>query len=116
MCLACCTKALPWTPVEVKHAADICRYPPVIDPKMEEAAEALQAIMQDLAAQKSQPEAPALPSAEQPPAADPDGLHGDEGAVQAAMDTDGKPGGGLGSCAAETVVADRVQAGVSHFD
>eukprot|EP00891_Asterochloris_glomerata_P002339 jgi/Astpho2/2339/Aster-05605 len=65
------------------------RYPPVIDPKMEEAAEALQAIMQDLAAQKSQPEAPALPSAEQPPAADPDGLHGDEGAVQAAMDTDG---------------------------
>ena len=86
----------------IQRTADICRYPPVIDPKMEEAAEALQAIMQDLAAQQPQPAA--LPPPEQPPAADPE-AEGEAEAAQDAMDTDGKPGDTLGSCAAENVVA-----------
>ena len=61
---------------------------------MEEAAEALQAIMQDLAAQKPQPDAPALPSVEQPLAAGSEAEEGEDGAVQEAMDTDGEPGFG----------------------
>ena len=95
---------------------------------MEEAAEALQAIMQDLAAQKPQPDAPALLSAEQPAAADPEAEGGEAGATQEAMDSDGEPGlgfgdqnsGGLpqaapGSCAAATV-AERVRARRSRSD
>ena len=121
-CLARCTRPCNENLLRsALHTTDTCRYPPVIDPKMEEAAEALQAIMQDLAAQKPQPDGPALASAEQLPATDPAGQEGDEGAAQEAMDTNGEPGLGLGreglggleglpqaalaSCAPETGVA-----------
>ena len=96
-CLARCTRSCNENLFRsALHTTDICRYPPVIDPKMEEAAEALQAIMQDLAAQKPQPVAPTLPSAEQPPSADLEAADKEEGAAEEAMDTDGEPGLGSG--------------------